>query len=493
MLAGLKARHGRTSGTRSKRTAGKRHKRGASTKKHRRRMMQAGPGGQLSASGPLAPPPYSVAQAGLLAAMLASSDVSDAALAFYQIPLFLLPIYRAAADQYGVPWEILAAINEVETDYGMDLSVSTAGAVGWMQFMPASWLQYGVDALDAGYADPYNPVDAIFAAARYLRAAGAARDLPAAIFAYNHSRGYVSSVLLRARLIASYPHAVIATLADLADGVEPVSDQQLSWAEAPSAPSGSAGGGAFPGQASSASSGLELTSAPNASVVAVQEGRIVEVGDSPELGRFVVLRDVYGDLFTYSGLGSIARAFLPPGAPRLPLRSVASTPAPAPSQPASAGMHPSAALAPPPGRRNPILPAIAAADAVRARHGGSAHAALLHSGSVVASGTVLGRVLAGPGASEGHLRFAIQPAGDPGTIDPAAILTNWAQLELASHPQGSGANEPGAALDALAAPSLVLAHAARSALVGASALSAAQWNQLMQRIAGLPTPTVAAR
>ena len=96
-----------------------------------------------------------------------------------------------AAVQYGVPWQILAAINEIETDYGNDLSVSTAGAVGWMQFMPATWMQYGVDALDAGYADPYNPVDAIFAAARYLGAAGAAKDLRAAIFAYNHSAEYV--------------------------------------------------------------------------------------------------------------------------------------------------------------------------------------------------------------------------------------------------------------------------------------------------------------
>ena len=47
------------------------------------------------------------------------------ALAFYRIPLFLLPIYKAAAVQYGVPWQILAAINEIETDYGTDLSVST--------------------------------------------------------------------------------------------------------------------------------------------------------------------------------------------------------------------------------------------------------------------------------------------------------------------------------------------------------------------------------
>ena len=111
-------------------------------------------------------------QAGALAAELASSAASAQALAFYRIPLFLLPIYQAAAAQYGVPWQILAAINEIETNYGSDQSVSTAGAVGWMQFMPATWMQYGVDALNAGYADPYNPVDAIFAAARYLRAAG---------------------------------------------------------------------------------------------------------------------------------------------------------------------------------------------------------------------------------------------------------------------------------------------------------------------------------
>ncbi|HYM55968.1 MAG TPA: lytic transglycosylase domain-containing protein, partial [Solirubrobacteraceae bacterium] len=136
------------------------------------------------ASGPsnVALSPQAVAgQAGALAAALASSQASVQALGFYRIPLFLLPIYKAAAVQYGVPWQILAAINEIETNYGTDQSVSSAGAVGWMQFMPATWLQYGVDALDAGYADPYNPVDAIFAAARYLRAAGAATDLRRAI------------------------------------------------------------------------------------------------------------------------------------------------------------------------------------------------------------------------------------------------------------------------------------------------------------------------
>ncbi|HEV7177335.1 MAG TPA: hypothetical protein VGN29_17685, partial [Solirubrobacteraceae bacterium] len=53
----------------------------------------------------------------------------------FRIPPFLLPIYQAAGIQYNVPWQILAAINEIETDYGRNLSVSTAGAVGWMQFI----------------------------------------------------------------------------------------------------------------------------------------------------------------------------------------------------------------------------------------------------------------------------------------------------------------------------------------------------------------------
>ena len=86
-----------------------------------------------------------------------------------------------------MPWQVLAAINEIETDYGRNLSVSTAGAVGWMQFMPATWKIYGVDANGDGKADPYNPVDAIFTAARYLNAAGASKNLGLAIFAYNHA------------------------------------------------------------------------------------------------------------------------------------------------------------------------------------------------------------------------------------------------------------------------------------------------------------------
>jgi cell wall-associated NlpC family hydrolase len=70
-----------------------------------------------------------------------------------------------------------------------------------MQFMPASWEAYGVDGNRDGVKDPYNPVDAIFAAARYLKAAGADTDLRGAIFAYNHADWYVDQVLDQA---ASY-------------------------------------------------------------------------------------------------------------------------------------------------------------------------------------------------------------------------------------------------------------------------------------------------
>ena len=140
----------------------------------------------------------------------------------FRIPPFLLPIYQAAGIEYGVRWEVLAAINEIETDYGRNLNVSSAGALGWMQFMPATWQQYGVDANRDGVKDPFNPVDAIFAAARYLRAAGADTDVRRAIFAYNHADWYVDSVLMRARLIGGLPSNFVGSLTGLTQGRFPV-------------------------------------------------------------------------------------------------------------------------------------------------------------------------------------------------------------------------------------------------------------------------------
>jgi soluble lytic murein transglycosylase-like protein len=112
-----------------------------------------------------------------------------------EIPPALLPTYQAAGARYGVPWSVLAAINRVESSFGADLRTSPAGAVGWMQFMPATWASYGVDADADGRADPYDPVDAIFSAANLLAQDGAGRDMAGAVWLYNHSDHYVQTVL----------------------------------------------------------------------------------------------------------------------------------------------------------------------------------------------------------------------------------------------------------------------------------------------------------
>jgi murein DD-endopeptidase MepM/ murein hydrolase activator NlpD len=72
---------------------------------------------------------------------------------------------------------------------------SSAGAIGWMQFMPSTWLRWGTDASGDGVADPWNATDAIYSAARYLAAAGGGYDLYRAVFAYNHADWYVREVL----------------------------------------------------------------------------------------------------------------------------------------------------------------------------------------------------------------------------------------------------------------------------------------------------------
>jgi hypothetical protein len=107
----------------------------------------------------------------------------------------LRTIWQAAGSQYGIPWEVLAAINKVETDFGRNLGPSSAGAVGWMQFMPSTWARWGIDANGDGVADPNNPTDAIFSAARYLAVCGGQFDIAAAVYCYNHASWYVSDIL----------------------------------------------------------------------------------------------------------------------------------------------------------------------------------------------------------------------------------------------------------------------------------------------------------
>jgi soluble lytic murein transglycosylase-like protein len=461
-------------------------------------------------SGSIAPAPQLAAVQSSAFAALTGSTASMQALDFYRIPLFLLPIYQAASVQYGVPWQILAAINEVETNFGTDLAVSSAGAVGWMQFMPATWLQYGVDAVGAGYADPYNPVDAIFAAARYLHAAGASSNLRGAILAYNHSEAYVESVLLRARLFSSYPASVIATLTGLTEGSLPVAGAQLSSRSivpsgvAPSrggtsgaaAPSpqvaGAVAGAQLPGSTPAPSPAMsaaraerarnaaappsqlsELIGRKGAPVVAVEDGRVVGIGASRKLGEYVVLRDTYGDIFTYAGLGSLAPSYRLPRPTQLQVPKGAlpsgETGDPTPTQAATAGsqspvtIHVTSKKASAGSRRassslgsagdeqagagkvrvfaHPGNP-----DAIAAKRARERAARLkqngwrtLGVGSVVAQGTVLGHLDSSVENTNAGLRFAIRPAGAQAAIDPRPILANWEQLDAALHPQGAKA------------------------------------------------------
>ena len=105
------------------------------------------------------------------------------------------PTWRAAGKHFGISWRILAAITKVESSYGCDMGPSSAGAVGWTQFMPATWSQWGMDADGDHKADPNNSVDAIFSSARYLKANGAPGDYQKALLAYNHAQWYVDKVL----------------------------------------------------------------------------------------------------------------------------------------------------------------------------------------------------------------------------------------------------------------------------------------------------------
>ena len=107
----------------------------------------------------------------------------------------LLELWKSAGQAYGVPWSVLAAINKVESNFGRNMGPSSAGAIGWMQFMPSTWLRWGTDADGNGLADPWDPVDAIYSAARYLAASGAATDIRQAVFSYNHAWWYVNDVM----------------------------------------------------------------------------------------------------------------------------------------------------------------------------------------------------------------------------------------------------------------------------------------------------------
>jgi murein DD-endopeptidase MepM/ murein hydrolase activator NlpD len=132
----------------------------------------------------------------------------------------LQALWMRAGAAYGIPWQVLAAINKIESNFGGNMGPSSAGAVGWMQFMPETWLRWGMDGNGDGTADPWDPEDAIFAAARYLAAAGGQTDLYRGVFAYNHADWYVRDVLSLAGLFGNVGGDVLFTLDRLGERLE---------------------------------------------------------------------------------------------------------------------------------------------------------------------------------------------------------------------------------------------------------------------------------
>ncbi|HVM20424.1 MAG TPA: transglycosylase SLT domain-containing protein [Egibacteraceae bacterium] len=112
----------------------------------------------------------------------------------------LMRYYRKAQERFGVRWEYLAAIHLVETRMGRIDGVSSAGARGPMQFIPATWKLYGRGDIEDNH-------DAIMAAGRYLRARGAPRDMDRALYSYNNDVRYVRAVRHYADVMKRNPRA----------------------------------------------------------------------------------------------------------------------------------------------------------------------------------------------------------------------------------------------------------------------------------------------
>lgn len=142
------------------------------------------------------------------AARLAAAEAADRAAGTAMpapgatdIPSSFAAAYRAAAATCaGLRWSLLAAVGQVESGHGRNNGPSSAGAIGPMQFMPATFAGYAVDGDQDGRTDPWDPQDAIFTAARYLCRAGASAGagpdgVQRALFAYNHAQWYVDLVL----------------------------------------------------------------------------------------------------------------------------------------------------------------------------------------------------------------------------------------------------------------------------------------------------------
>jgi murein DD-endopeptidase MepM/ murein hydrolase activator NlpD len=234
-----------------------------------------------------------------------------------------------------------------------------------MQFLMPTWRQYAVDANGDGVADPYNPEDAIFTAARYLDAAGASKNIGGAIFAYNHAEWYVQSVELRAKLISAIPTKLVDALTGLFQGYFPVG-ANARYADDNVKPHKSKGSNAAaPVVADPHSTSTTIYANQNAPAIAVDDGKISALGHSPQLGNYIELQDATGNVYTYAHLGSIPKSYAVPKPVKVTAAEIARQlkvpTSPKPAAPATAGSQqtaptPSVAKAANLAKSTPTLP-----------------------------------------------------------------------------------------------------------------------------------------
>lgn len=114
----------------------------------------------------------------------------------YNDPSDFRELYKQAGAQFGIPWQLIEAVHQVESGKsGSTTTSSYAGARGPMQFMPGTWRSYGIDGNGDGIADINNVNDAIFGGAHLLARSGADEGrIDDALFNYNHAQWYVDKV-----------------------------------------------------------------------------------------------------------------------------------------------------------------------------------------------------------------------------------------------------------------------------------------------------------
>ncbi|MFS0890943.1 peptidoglycan DD-metalloendopeptidase family protein [Peribacillus frigoritolerans] len=253
-----------------------------------------------------------------------------------EIPADYLPVYKAAEEKYGVPWNLLAAHHRVETRFStLETMVSPVGAIGHLQFMVLTWIGWsypggdrlgnadipeniltdpamikkyggmGVDGNGDGKADPWDLEDAIFSAANYLSKNGAAEgNLRKAVYTYNHSEQYVNDVLHYAEIYVNGYETIDKVVSSESGFARPLSTKVTSGF----------GGRVDPitGAAGDSHKGIDFACSIGQSVPASKDGKVVYAGwQNPNnhkegYGLYVWVEHGNGSKTTYAHLSGVS-------------------------------------------------------------------------------------------------------------------------------------------------------------------------------------------